>query len=71
VVRRTVSIRLNGRAREIAEGTSVAELVAELELDPRALAVERNGSLLPRARHAQTALAPGDELEIVTLVGGG
>ncbi len=66
-----MQIELNGQPREIAPGTSIAALVAELELDPRTLAVERNRELVPRAEHASAALAEGDCVEVVTLVGGG
>lgn len=66
-----MQIEVNGAAREVEAGTSVATLLAELQLDPRFLAVERNLELVPRAAHAETMLAPGDRLEVVTLVGGG
>lgn len=49
----------------------MAELVERLSLHPMRIAVERNRQLLPRLEYAQTALADEDELEIVTLVGGG
>ena len=62
-------IRLNGEERELAEGTSVAQLVARATSGP--VAVERNGELVPRGRHAATVLVEGDRVEIVTLVGGG
>ncbi|MCH7752517.1 MAG: sulfur carrier protein ThiS [Planctomycetes bacterium] len=66
-----MQIEFNGQPREIADGTTVAALVAELQLDPRYLAVERNRELVPRAEHASTLLAAGDRVEVVTLVGGG
>ena len=66
-----MQIELNGQPREIAPGTSVASLVAELQLDARYLAVERNRELVPRAEHASALLAAGDRVEVVTLVGGG
>jgi sulfur carrier protein len=67
----SLAIRLNGEQRDVREGTTVAELVVELELRSDAVAVERNGRLVRRAEHARTALEAGDKLEIVTLVGGG
>jgi thiamine biosynthesis protein ThiS len=67
----SVPISVNGEPREVPAGTTIAQLLAMLELDPRQSAVERNFQLAPRARHADTALAPGDRIEIVTLVGGG
>jgi len=66
-----MQIEVNGEQREVAVETSIAELLAQLELDPRYLAVERNLQLVPRTEHAETQLADGDRLEVVTLVGGG
>lgn len=64
-------IVMNGETREIESGTTVARLIEKLKMQPRFLAVERNFELVPRARHAECVLADGDQLEIVTLVGGG
>ncbi len=66
-----VHILVNGEPRQVARGASVADLVRALELRPEAVAVERNCRLVPRAAHGATPLESGDELEIVTLVGGG
>lgn len=66
-----IEIHVNGQPRAIAAGSTVAMLLQALELDPRTLAVERNLELVPRTQHATTQLAPGDRLEVVTLVGGG
>jgi thiamine biosynthesis protein ThiS len=62
---------MNGQAREIEPGTTVARLIESLKMQPRYLAVERNFELVPRTRHAECVLEDGDKLEIVTLVGGG
>jgi len=66
-----MSITVNGTPREVPDGITVAELLIALRLNPRFLAVERNLELVPRTDHAGCRLAPGDRLEIVTLVGGG
>ena len=66
-----IEIRLNGEPRRVNAGASVAELLAELELAPARIAVERNRRLVRRAELSATALESGDELEIVTLLGGG
>lgn len=66
-----LQITVNGEVREIRGGSTVADLIAELNLSPRFLAVERNLELVPRTRHAECVLQEGDRLEIVTLVGGG
>jgi thiazole synthase len=66
-----VTITLNGEPREVPGPTTVAALLSLLELKPRQVAVELNGGLIPRDRHGETAVEPGDVLEVVTLVGGG
>ena len=66
-----VTVTLNGEAREVREGISVAGLIAELELQPEHVAVELNRALVRRAVHAETLVREGDVLEVVTLVGGG
>jgi sulfur carrier protein len=62
---------LNGDERDIAEVSSVADLVAALGLDSRKVAVERNLEIVPRSTYSATALADGDRIEIVTFIGGG
>ena len=64
-------VSVNGQAREVADGTTIAGLLDQLELKTKFVAVEVNLELVPRHRHAEHRLAPGDRLEIVTLVGGG
>jgi len=64
-------ITVNGEPREVAAGATVADLLRELQLQPRFLAVERNLELVPRDHHAACLLVNEDRLEIVTLVGGG
>lgn len=65
------AIVLNGESREIGDGTTVLGLLEQLGLDPRQVAVERNREIVPRAQHGETALDDGDQLEVVTFVGGG
>ncbi len=63
-------LTVNGETRETPAQT-LAELLAELGLDGRPVAVELNKNVIPRKQHADTPLQPGDQLELVTLVGGG
>ncbi len=65
------TIVVNGESRPFRAGQTVAELLRELGLDSRQVAVERNRDIVPRAEHGQTVLADGDQLEVVTFVGGG
>ena len=67
----TLRITLNGESRELPAPLSVAELVRHLGLKPEYVAVEVNKGLVTRSRHDETMIAPGDVLEVVTLVGGG
>ena len=64
-------MRVNGRQREVAPGSSVEDLLRELGLHPRAVAVEHNRDILKRPAYASTLLAEGDRLEIVRFVQGG
>lgn len=66
-----LDVFLNGEPYQVAEGATVADLVAGLGRDPRTVAVERNGDLVPRARFAETRLGAGDRLEVVHFVQGG
>lgn len=62
---------VNGDSRDFQEGSTVTSLLAELELDPRRLGVERNRAIVPKSVYAETRLAEGDVIEIVHFVGGG
>lgn len=66
-----MEITVNGERLEVLGGMTVADLLEQRGLSPRYLAVERNLELVPRQRHAECVLQAGDQLEIVTLVGGG
>jgi sulfur carrier protein len=66
-----IEITVNGEPRRAPPGMTIAALLAELGVEPRQVAVEVNLELVPRGRHAEHALAAGDRLEVVTLVGGG
>lgn len=64
-------IVVNGQPREITAATTLAALLQQLEIPSRGVAVEINGQIVPRAKHADHRLATGDRLEIVSFVGGG
>ena len=66
-----MNVRLNGSSYEIHHGATLDQLVRELGVDPARVAVERNRELVRRESFAGTRLEEADELEIVTLVGGG
>lgn len=66
-----VRIEVNGKAREVSAGTSVAELLSELELDERLVVVELNRQIVRRTEREDICLQAGDRVEIVHFVGGG
>lgn len=66
-----MKITLNGATREIVASLTVATLLEHEGLAGKRLAVERNGEIVPKSRHAETRLEEGDLLEIVVAVGGG
>ncbi len=66
-----MNVSVNDESVEIQEGATVVDLLAQLGLGERRVAVERNLEIVPRALHAETVLSDGDRLEVVTLVGGG
>jgi sulfur carrier protein len=67
----SVNVFINGQPRQVPNGTTVAELLALLKLPIRGIAIEVNQSIVPRARHREHPLQDGDQLEVVSLVGGG
>jgi sulfur carrier protein len=66
-----IALTINGKTRRFEKDLSVAELIEQLELQGRRLALERNGEIVPRGSFASQRLADGDRLEIVVAVGGG
>ena len=64
-------VRINGEEQELEGGTTVSALVERLGLRPERVAVERNRLVVRRAEWSTTAVEAGDELEILTFVGGG
>lgn len=67
----TITITVNGENLAVAERLTIAELLAELGIRGGAVAVELNRDVLPRDRHAEVRVQSGDQLEVVTFVGGG
>jgi sulfur carrier protein len=65
-----ISLQVNGEARRVGAAT-IADLLREIGLAERKVAVERNLEIVPRSLYASTALAPGDAIEIVHFIGGG
>ena len=62
---------MNGEPFEIAGPVTISALLAELNIDPRIVAVEHNVSVVKRQQYDRTIVRDGDEVEIVRFVGGG
>jgi thiamine biosynthesis protein ThiS len=64
-------ISLNGDPHELAGPLTVTELLQQLKIDARRVAVEHNLVVLKRATFETTMIREGDQVEIVNFVGGG
>jgi len=67
----TLSLRINGEHRRVPQGTTLAELINSIGLDPHRVAVERNLEIVPRSTFSALCVEDGDDYEIVHFVGGG
>ncbi len=66
-----IEIRVNGVPTPVADRTTISNLLTQLSIQSKAIAVERNGEIVQRDNFNNCELEPCDSLEIVTLVGGG
>ena len=64
-------IKLNGQDRELQAGTTVSDLLSELQIRPERVAVELNLNILERGEYSKACLKDGDLVEIIGFVGGG
>lgn len=67
----SITVTVNGEARELAAGSSVADLIEHMGLSGKRLAVEVDQEIIPRSQHASTQLAAGNRIEVVHAIGGG
>lgn len=67
----SITILVNGEPRDIERNASLLDLLRRLELDPRLVVVEHNRRIVRRPALEKTALAAGDQIELVHFVGGG
>jgi sulfur carrier protein len=66
-----ITIKLNGEDRPVDQHWTISDLLLDLKINNRYCAVERNMELIPREQHLDCRLQDGDQIEVVTLVGGG
>ncbi len=67
----TITLKINGEPYSCNSPLQLPELLTQLNLNPRLIAIEYNGEILHRQYWSETNLQDGDRLEIVTIVGGG
>ena len=66
-----MQVRVNGQPLELPDGSTVTALLERIHMEPGRVAVERNHDIVPRATWSQSILSEGDQIEVVTFVGGG
>jgi sulfur carrier protein len=66
-----IQVEVNGALKQLEQPLAVSELILQMALAGRKIAVERNGEIVPRSAHGATLVRDGDRLEIVVAVGGG
>lgn len=66
-----ITVSINGELRQFKQAISIAELIEQMGLTGKRIALERNGEIAPRSGFATQQIADGDRLEIVVAVGGG
>ena len=66
-----MQIQLNGEPRPLSAGSTVADLLSELQLRREGVAVAINRRVVPRSQHGERVLEDGDQVEVITAVGGG
>ena len=66
-----MQIILNGESTTVDANTTIAQLIEQLQLTGKRIAVEINEEIMPRSAHATTPLREGDKVEIVHAIGGG
>ncbi|MBQ8011524.1 MAG: sulfur carrier protein ThiS [Oscillospiraceae bacterium] len=64
-------VKINGESIPDAEKKTVMQYLTDTGYDPKRVAVEMNGDILPKSQYESTALQDGDSIEIVSFVGGG
>jgi thiamine biosynthesis protein ThiS len=68
---KVITVSINGEARQLPANTTFANLIEEMGLTGKRIALERNGEIVPRSTFATQCLSQNDKLEIVVAVGGG
>ena len=68
---RRIRLTVNGKPRDLPDGSTIASLLEAIEIDRRMVAVAHNGDVVQRAIYDDVVLHEGDSVEVVRMVGGG
>ena len=66
-----MELEVNGAATALPEGANLSDLVAQLGLTGKRIAIEVNQEIIPRSQHPSYQLNAGDKVEVVHAIGGG
>lgn len=66
-----MKVTLNGKEQQLDDDIRLGQLLEQLQLTGKRLAVEINGEIIPKSDHADFKIQPGDTIEIVHAIGGG
>ncbi len=66
-----MEVHINGKATPLPDGHTLAQLVADMDLVEKRIAIEVNEEIVPRSTYRSHTLNPGDRVEVVTAIGGG
>lgn len=66
-----IQVVVNGQPHSLAAGSTITQLLQSLGVRTELIAVEVNLDVVPKQQHSQTIVQAGDQIEVVTLVGGG
>jgi len=66
-----MQVQVNGDSIELRDGATLTDLLEQMALVGKRIAIEVNLEIIPRSEHAQTTLNEGDQVEIVQAIGGG
>ena len=71
MVGKKIRISLNGKESDVEEGILISDLLAQMKIEPLKVACEVNQKIIRRAEYSRTAVAEGDQIEILQMIGGG
>jgi thiamine biosynthesis protein ThiS len=71
VIPAPLALTVNGKPRDLPAGSTIASMLSTLGIDPRVVAVARNGEVVRRDSYEAVRLQGGDQVEVVRMVGGG